>query len=226
VNEPLRILIADDHALYRRSLRALLATADDVEVVGEAADGMAAVAMALESQPDVVLMDLQMPGGDGVAATRRIAAAAPHIAVLVLTMFEDPSSVRAAIQAGARGYAPKGTSRTNLLRAVRGVAAGDTTFSGAAGHQLAELVAPVRAPSQAFPNLTERELAILQLVAAGESNHSIARQLGISEKTVRNNLSRVLDKTGARDRYDAAARATAHGLGPARPPAWADPPDG
>jgi DNA-binding NarL/FixJ family response regulator len=226
VIEPLSVLIVDDHALYRRSLRALLMTADDVEVIGEAADGVAALAMSLDSQPDVVLMDLQMPRGDGIEATRRIAEAAPHIAILVLTMFEDPSSVRAAIQAGARGYALKGSSRADLLRALRGVAAGDTTFTGAAGSHLAALVAPPSSPSQAFPSLSERELAILQLVAAGQSNHSIARQLGISDKTVRNNLSRLLAKIGAADRSGAAALAIARGLGPAQPPAWAHPQDG
>jgi DNA-binding NarL/FixJ family response regulator len=222
MSEPLRVLLVDDHALYRRSLRALFATMPDVEVVGEASDGTAAVAFALEHQPDVVLMDLQMPGTHGVEATRALTAAAPHIGVLVLTMFEDASSVRAALQAGARGYVLKGSNRSELLRALRGVAAGDTTLGGQVGSQLAALVAPPPSAAELFPELDDRDRTILTLVAAGKDNHAIAGSLGLSEKTVRNRLSGILDRIGARDRAEAAVIAAARGIGPSPPPAWDD----
>lgn len=220
MSQVLRVLLVDDHALYRRSLRALLATVSDVEVVGEASDGTAAVAFALEHQPDVVLMDLHMPGTHGVEATRALTAAAPHIGVLVLTMFEDASSVRAALQAGARGYVLKGSNRSELLRALRGVAAGDTTLGGQVGSQLAALVAPPPSAAELFPELDDRDRTILTLVAAGKGNHAIASRMGLSEKTVRNRLSGILDRIGARDRAEAAAFAVARGLGPVAPPAW------
>jgi DNA-binding NarL/FixJ family response regulator len=215
VRSEIRLLLADDHASFRTGLRALLGTADGLVVVGEAASGAEVVARAAELQPDVVLMDLSMPGGDGIEATRRIVHAAPHVAVLVLTMSDDDDSVLAAVQAGARGYVLKGARRAELLRAVRAVAAGDAIFGPALARRLVEYFTRPRLPADAdaFPDLTEREREILDLVARGHSNTEITDRLVLSPKTVRNHVSNIFSKLQVRDRAEAIVRAREAGMG-------------
>jgi DNA-binding NarL/FixJ family response regulator len=211
-----RLLIVDDHASFRASLRALLSRADGLAVVGEAASGPEAVTRVAALQPDVVLMDLAMPGGDGIDATRRIVDAAPHVAVLVLTMSDDDDSVFAAVQAGARGYVLKGASRAELDRAIRAVAAGDAIFGPAVARRLVAYFArPPRpdADPAAFPELTDREREILELVAQGRSNTEITSQLVLAPKTVRNHVSNIFSKLQVRDRSEAIVRAREAGLG-------------
>jgi len=213
--EAIRILLADDHAAFRAGLRALLATAGDLAVVDEAATGEAAVAVARARQPDVVLMDINMPGLDGVQATRRIVDAAPHVAVIVLTMHDDDETVFAAIRAGARGYLLKGAQRAELLRAIRAVAAGEAIFGpGVARRLVAYFTRPAPRPDPvAFPGLTEREREILDLIARGRSNGDITAELVLAPKTVRNHVSNVFAKLQVRDRSEAIVMAREAGLG-------------
>jgi DNA-binding NarL/FixJ family response regulator len=210
-----RVLIADDHASFRSGLRALLETAGDMAVVGEAGTGDEAVRRTTELQPDVVLMDLNMPGMDGLEATRRIVGTAPHVAVLVVTMYDDDDSVFDAVRAGARGYVLKGAQRAELLRAVRGVVAGEAIFGpGVARRLMAYFARPRPAVAvAAFPELTEREREILDLVARGRSNSEITAQLVLSPKTVRNHVSNIFSKLQARDRAEAIVRAREAGMG-------------
>ena len=211
----IRVVIVDDHASFRSGLRALLGTAADLAVVGEAATGDEAVTVAARSQPDVVLMDVTMPGTDGIVATERIVSTSPHVAVVVLTMDGGDDSVVRALRAGARGYVLKGAQRAELLRAVRAAAAGDAIFGSAIARRLASYVAePDVAPSaRPFPELTDRELEILDLIARGRSNGEISESLVLSPKTVRNHVSNVFAKLDARDRADAIVRARQAGLG-------------
>lgn len=210
-----RVLIVDDHGPFRDGLRALLMSAGDIAVVGEAADGATAVEETLTSQPDVVLMDVNMAGVDGVAATRRIADAAPHVAVLVLTMDDADDTVFAAVRAGARGYLLKGAGRAELLRAIRAVASGEAIFGPAVARRLVAFFdRPTPLPDPlAFPELTEREREILDLVARGRSNADISRELVLSPKTVRNHISNVFSKLHVRDRAEAIVRAREGGMG-------------
>jgi DNA-binding NarL/FixJ family response regulator len=212
---PVRLLVADDHAAFRSGLRALLETVDEVQLAGEAATGDEAVLLALRLQPDVVLMDLNMPGRDGISATRAIAEAAPHIAVLVLTMYDEQDSVFDAVRAGARGYLLKGAGRDELVRAVRAVAAGEAIFGPAVARRLVAYFArPVpEASPGAFPELTDREREILDLIARGMSNPDITTRLVLSPKTVRNHVSNVFAKLQVRDRAEAIVRAREAGLG-------------
>lgn len=211
----IRVLIADDHTLFRDGVRALLASAPDTECVGEAATGEAAIALAAQTQPDVVVMDLQMPDLNGVEATRRIVQTSPHIGVLMVTMFEDDQSVFTAMRAGARGYLLKGARHEELLRAIRAVAQGEAIFSPAIAARLMEFFAHMRvtATRQVFPELSEREREILALIAQGLKNAEIARQLVLSEKTVRNHVSNLLSKLHVADRTQAILRAREAGLG-------------
>ena len=213
--EPLRIVIADDHVLFRDGLRALLAAAPDTELVGEAATGDEAVALATALQPDVVLMDIQMPGLNGIDATRRIAHASPHVGILVVTMFEDDSSVFAAMRAGARGYLLKGAKYEEMLRAIRAVGSGEAIFSPAIAVRLMEYFSNVRPTTvpQAFPDLSDREREILDLIAQGHKNAEIAARLVLSPKTVRNHVSNILSKLQVADRAQAIIRAREAGLG-------------
>ena len=212
--EPIRILVADDHAGFRSGLAALIGTHPDMALVGEAETGEMAVARALDLQPDVVLMDLNMPGLDGIAATRRIVDTSPHIAVLVLTMADNDAAVFDALRAGARGYLLKGADRTELSRAIRAVASGDAIFGPDVALRLMAFFADpstVRAP--AFPDLSEREQEILELIARGMSNQQIVDRLAISPKTVRNHVSNIFSKLQVRDRAEAIVRAREAGLG-------------
>jgi DNA-binding NarL/FixJ family response regulator len=212
---PTRVVVADDHPTFRRGLAALLDSLDGVELVGEAADGAAAVSLVAQTLPDVVVMDLNMPGINGIEATRRIVAAHPSIAVLVLTMLEEDESVFAAMRAGARGYVVKGADTDDVLRALESVARGDAVFGPAvAARVLSYLTRPLSARDPVlFPELTDREREVLELLARGKSNGDIARSLVVSAKTVRNHVSNVFAKLQVRDRADAIARARGAGLG-------------
>lgn len=213
--DTIRVLIADDHQLFRDGLKALLLSAPDTEVVGEAATGRGAIQLAAESQPDVILMDLQMPDMDGIEATRRIVDTSPHINVLMVTMFEDDQSVFAAMRAGARGYVLKGAKHDEMLRAIRAVGSGGAIFSPSIAARMMSFFAASRSviPEQAFPDLTDREREVLTLIARGESNADIARALTISVKTVRNHVSSIFGKLQVADRAQAAIRAREAGLG-------------
>ena len=203
---PLRVLVVDDHPLFTAGVTALLSSVEDTDVVATAADGEAAVREATLHRPDVVLMDLNLPGTSGLEATRRIAKASPESVVLVLSMLDDDESVLAAMRAGARGYVLKGAGQEELLAAIRSVAAGGAVFGAAvAGRMLAALDAPPPAP--AFPGLTEREAQVLSLMAEGRDNREIAAELSLSAKTVANHVSHILTKLQARDRVDAVLRA-------------------
>jgi DNA-binding NarL/FixJ family response regulator len=213
--EPVRILVADDHPAFRAGLVDLLATTPGLEVAGQAETGEQAVAAVPTVQPDVVLMDVNMPGIDGVEATRRIADAHPHVAVLVLTMHDDDETVFAAIRAGARGYLLKGAPRAELVRAVTAVAAGEAIFGPAIARRLVAFFdRPAARPDPAaFPELTDREREILELIARGRSNAEITAALVLSPKTVRNHVSNVFSKLQVRDRAEAIVRAREAGLG-------------
>lgn len=198
----IRVLVVDDHPLFRDGLTGLLKTVDGIEVVDEAGDGETAVRRTLELRPDVVLMDLNLPGTSGLEATRRIVAGAPETAVLVLTMVDDDDSVMAALRVGARGYLLKGAAQEEVLAAVGTVATGGAVFGpGAAARVLRGGGAPRYGAA-----LTERESEVLTLVAEGRNNAEIARTLGVNIKTVQNHVSHVLAKLQVRDRTQAALR--------------------
>lgn len=202
---PVRVVV-DDHPLFRDGVTALLASVPDTEVVGAAGDGEGAVREALLTRPDVILMDLDLPGISGLESTRRIAKARPESAVLVLSMLDDDESVLAAMRAGARGYVLKGAGQEELLAAIRAVAAGGAVFGAAvAGRMLAALSHPGPTTPQ-FPELTAREAQVLSLMAEGRDNRAIATELGVSAKTVANHVSHVLTKLQARDRVEAVLR--------------------
>ncbi len=213
--ETIRVLIADDHQLFRDGLNALVLSAPDTEVAGEAASGKEAIQLAAETQPDVILMDLQMPDMDGIEATRQIVQASPDIKVLMVTMFEDDQSVFAAMRAGARGYVLKGAKHEEMLRAIRAVSSGEAIFSPSIAARMMDFFAAGRRqiPDEAFPDLTEREREILNLIARGESNAEIAAALTISIKTVRNHVSNIFSKLQVADRAQAVIRAREAGLG-------------
>jgi len=213
--ETIRVLIADDHVLFRDGLRALLNSVPDVEFVGEAATGDEAIAQAAALQPDVILMDIQMPGLNGIEATRRILQTSPHIGVIVLTMFEDDDSVFAAMRAGARGYILKGADQAEVLRAIRAVASGEALFGPAIAKKVIGFFSGARSamPPQVFPELTEREREILDLIAQGRNNAEIADRLVLSPKTVRNHVSNIFSKLQVADRAQAIVRAREAGLG-------------
>jgi len=213
--DQIRVLIADDYAPFRRGLRAMLQSEADITVVGEAADGQEALMQAEALQPDVVLMDLKMPGMNGLEATRRILHTSPHIRMLMLTMADDDESVFAALQAGARGYVLKGALKADVLRAIRGVHNGDAIFGPAVAQRLMQYFATVRRPvaDDAFPELTERERQILGLLAQNRSNQEIADRLVLSVKTIRNHISNICTKLQVADRTQAMMRARDAGLG-------------
>jgi DNA-binding NarL/FixJ family response regulator len=212
--ERLRVLIADDHPVFRDGLRLLMDATLDTEYVGEAAAGDEAVALASALRPDVILMDIQMPGLNGIEATRRIHAANPEIGVVVVTMYEDDASLFAAMRAGARGYVLKGASRDDILRAIRGVGSGDAIFGPAIAQRLINFfAAPRQASLPVFPELTSREFETLELISQGKNNAEIAGRLSLSQKTVRNNVSTILNKLHVADRAAAIVRAREAGLG-------------
>ncbi len=211
----IRVLVVDDHPTFRRGLTALFDSVEDVELVGEASDGEKALALTAELLPDVVVMDLNMPGINGVEATRRIVAAHPTIAVLVLTMLDEDDSVFAAMRAGARGYVVKGADTEDVLRALASVARGDAVFGPAvASRVLSYLTRPLSARDPLlFPELSDRERQVLMLIARGSTNSEIAHTLVVSPKTVRNHVSNIFSKLQVSDRAEAVARARSAGLG-------------
>lgn len=213
--ESVSVLLADDHPLYRSGLRQLLDALAGTSVVGEVDDGAAAVERAADLQPDVVVMDLNMPGMDGVEATRRIVSTSPHVGVLVLTMHDDDDSVFAAMRAGARGYLLKGSEGAEIARAVQAVASGEAIFGPSVARRVLEWFAAPRtaAVSAVFPELTEREHEVLDLIAAGRNNADIAGTLVLSPKTVRNHVSNIFAKLQVADRAEAIVRAREAGLG-------------
>jgi DNA-binding NarL/FixJ family response regulator len=214
--EIIRILIADDHPFFRDGLQMLFDATPDTELAGEATNGDEAVKLAVELSPDVILMDLRMPGTGGVEATREILAENPETAVLVVTMVEEDDSVFAAMRAGARGYLLKGADKDETLAAIRAVARGEAVFGpGIAERLTGYFEAPTaRTPTRpVFPELTEREREILDLVARGKNNEEIAKTLFLSLKTVRNYVSNIFTKLGVVDRTSAALRAREAGMG-------------
>ncbi|MCH1864983.1 response regulator transcription factor [Nocardioides sp. CFH 31398] len=214
----IRVVVADDHPVVRRGLRALLDTLPGIRVVGEAADGEAAVREAQLSRPDVVLMDLRMPGLDGVAATRRVRETTPGTAVLVLTMVDDDATVREAVRAGARGYLLKESEQEEILGALRAVAAGQLVLGGAVADRAGLLLTDDPVPAAPYAGLTAREQDVLELLAAGRSTTAIAAELFLSPKTVSNTLTRVFAKLGVTDRTAAVILAREAGLGRPRRP--------
>ena len=221
--KPITVLLVDDHQVVREGMRMILgeagrATAEgarEIEVTCEAADGEAAVREAARCRPDVVLMDLQMPGVDGVEATRRIVDARSAGAVLVLTTFEDDVHVRAAVQAGAIGYLLKDVLKDDLVRAIRAAARGVPTLDARAQHTIMRQLAEP-AESSPFDRLTPRERDVLRLIARGASNKQIAAELFLSLGTVKGYVSAILPKLGVADRTGAALYASRHGLGETR----------
>jgi DNA-binding NarL/FixJ family response regulator len=210
---PLRVLVVEDHPLFRKGVVALLDAVPDFSVAGVAVSGEEAVARAAELQPDVVLMDLQLPGMSGIEATRAIVAASPEVRVLVLSLFEDEDSVFLALRAGARGYVLKDADEDELTGAIRAVAHGEAIFSRAVAERVLAFFAAPRPAPKAFPELTDREREILSLIAAGHPNPSIARALSLSPKTVANYVSAIFAKLQVADRAAAMVRAREAGLG-------------
>jgi DNA-binding NarL/FixJ family response regulator len=220
-NEGIRVLLADDHTLFREGVASLLERVPDIAIAGEASTGDDAVRLVGELLPDVVLMDLQMPGLGGIEATRAIVRQNPHVGVIVLTMFEDDESVFTALRAGARGYVLKDADRGTLLRAIRAVARGEALLDASVARRVLEqFVAPEppvpptrgRAASSIFEELTPREVEVLGLIAHGLRNRDIAERLVISEKTVGNHISNIFAKLQVNDRSQAILRALREGL--------------
>jgi DNA-binding NarL/FixJ family response regulator len=209
----IRVLVVDDQAIVRDGLVTVLSLMPDLEVVGEAADGAAAVAAVDRDVPDVVLMDLRMPVVDGPTATAQITAAHPHVAVLVLTTYADDESIVTALRAGARGYLTKDAGRAEIATAIRAVASGQSTFDATVGARLVAQLAGGTAPAPAapvglrtrFPDLTPRESDVLERIAEGRSNPEIAAELFLTVPTVKSYVNQVFTKLGVRTRAEAVA---------------------
>jgi DNA-binding NarL/FixJ family response regulator len=212
----IRVLIVDDHEIVREGLQTLLAEEPDFEVVGTAGDGIVAVDLAQKAQPDVILMDLVMPGLDGIEAIRRIHNQTPRARVLVLTTFADDQRVREAIRAGATGYLLKDVLKADLLRALRDAAAGRPSLHPEVQQHLMREIAESASPAPQQPSphekLTEREASILRLLAEGRSNKEIAAALHLTEGTIKGYVSTIFDKLGVEDRTQAALYAVRNGL--------------
>jgi DNA-binding NarL/FixJ family response regulator len=215
VEDTIRVLIADDHAVYRWGLRTLLDSEPDMEVVGEAATGKEVVERAADLRPDAILMDIQMPGINGIEATRRIIDTNQEIGVVILTMYEDDDSVFSAMRAGARGYVLKGAHPSQILKVLRAVAGGEAYFGPEIARRLMNFFSAPKPPSpeEAFPELTAREREILDLIARGHNNAKIAARLFVSPKTVRNHIAHIFTKLQVADRAHAIIRAREAGLG-------------
>jgi DNA-binding NarL/FixJ family response regulator len=209
-----RVLIADDHPVFRFGLRTLLKADPTLEIVGEAMNGKEAIAQTSELSPDVILMDLNMPGMNGIEAIRRILTDHPEVHILVLTMFDDDDSVFAAMRAGARGYLLKGAEGGETLQAIHVVSTGEAIFSPAIAQRLMQYFGAARkaGPTQPFPDLTEREREVLALIAQGSTNQAIAEKLVISPKTVRNHISAIFSKLQVTSRLEAITRAKDAGM--------------
>lgn len=214
----IKVLIADDHVFYREGVRALLGSVGAIEVVGEANDGEEAIVQANKLQPNVILMDLKMPGMNGIDATRKIHELHPGIGVLVITMFDDDDSVFAAMRAGARGYLLKDADKEEVVRAIVAVERGEAIFSPAIAQRMMQYFSTPLGPSKKnrpdeFAELTERELEILDLIAQGHNNLAISNRLSLSIKTVQNYVSSILTKLQVADRSQAIVRAREAGMG-------------
>jgi DNA-binding NarL/FixJ family response regulator len=216
-------LVADDHETFARAVGLLLDGDPDIDVVGRAGDGASAVELAMTLQPDVVLMDINMPGVDGIEATARIVDAAPHVAVIVLTMFDDDENVSAAMQRGATGYLLKGARQEQIRRAVHAAYAGEAIFDASVARRLKDMFSSGggrgvggRMSAARLPQLTERELDVLDRMAAGLDNPTIARSLFLSEKTVRNYVSGIFGKLHVDSRAEAIVLGREAGLGRVR----------
>lgn len=209
----IRVVVVDDHPVVRRGLTALIATLPGFAVAGEAVDGESAVKEVQLTSPDVVVMDLAMPGMGGLEAVRRLAAVAPRVAVLVLTMHEDDDTVLAALRAGARGYLLKGAEQDAIESALRAVVSGQTVIAPGVAARMLQSVADPPTASSAFPELTGRELEVLERISRGWSNGAVATSLGLSPKTISNHISAIFTKLGVATRSEAIVRAHRHGLG-------------
>jgi DNA-binding NarL/FixJ family response regulator len=209
-----RVLIADDHPVFRFGLRTLLKADPTLEIVGEAVNGKEAIAQASELSPDVILMDLNMPGMNGIQAIRRILTDHPEVHILVLTMFDDDDSVFAAMRAGARGYLLKGAEGGETLQAIHVVSTGEAIFSPSIAQRLMQYfgASRPRGADQPFPDLTEREREVLALIAQGYTNQAIAERLVITPKTVRNHISAIFSKLQVTSRLEAIMRAKDAGM--------------
>lgn len=227
--QPIRILIADDHLFYREGVRSLLSHVPDLEVVGEAASGEDVIIKATEVAPEVILMDIKMPGLNGIEATRRILEAQPGMCILIVTMFDDDDSVFAAMRAGARGYVLKDADQDELVRAIKAASHGEAIFSPAIAQRMMHYFAglprqhaaldasqPAATRVPVFPELSEREREVLDLVAQGYNNAVIATRLVLSIKTVQNHISNIFSKLQVADRAQAIVQARNAGLGHAR----------
>lgn len=217
--ESIRLLVADDHALFREGLQALFSATPGIELLGEAATGEETVALAEKLLPDIILMDINMPGIDGIQATRRILRANPTIGVIMVTMLEDDASLFSAMRAGARGYVLKGAHHQELLQTVQAVANGQALFGAPIAARIMSFFQDIAAdlestlPQEAFPELTPRELEVLELIAQGANNSQIAEKLVISDKTVRNHITSIFSKLQVADRAQAIIKARDAGLG-------------
>jgi DNA-binding NarL/FixJ family response regulator len=214
----IKVLIADDHLFYREGVRTLLSTAEEIEIIGESSNGLDVVARTAELQPDIILMDLKMPGLNGIDATRQILQKQPKTGILVITMFDDDESVFAVMRAGARGYILKDADQEELVRAITAVYRGEAIFSPAIAQRMMNYFSNLpregrSAANDAFPELTDRELGILELIARGYNNPGIANKLSLSVKTVQNYVSNILSKLQVVDRSEAILRAREKGLG-------------
>ncbi len=213
---PIRVVVVDDHQIVRDGLTALLGALDGIEVVGSAADGREALHVVEEAEPDVVVMDIQMPRLDGIEATRFLVGRDPALRVLMLTMNEDDDTILSAIRAGACGYLLKGAGAGEVHNAIRTAAGGGMVFGASMAQQLTALLASGSArpvEDEPFPDLTERERSVLRMVAAGRSNDDIAGELYVSNKTVRNTVSAIYTKLGVNGRADAIVKALEAGYG-------------
>lgn len=217
--DTISVLIADDHPMFRIGIRTALSTFQDIECIGEAETGEHAIRMAGQLQPDVILMDVQMPSINGIDAARQIAHMSPHIAILMLTMFDDDISVFASMQAGARGYVLKGAKHAEINRAIHAVYNGEAIFSPSVAARMMDYFAMMRSARAApvFPKLTDREYEILDLIAAGYKNPEIVERLVLTDKTVRNYVHNILSKLQATDRADVILKAREAGFGKTDP---------
>jgi DNA-binding NarL/FixJ family response regulator len=212
----IKLMIADDHKLFREGIKALLAVTDDIEIIGEAEDGNATLKKSRELEPDVILMDINMPGLNGIRATEQILEKQPQMRIIMLTMLEDDASIFHAMRAGARGYLLKGADPDEVLSVIRAVAEGQALFGPAIAARLMnyfkELSAKPAASDAPFPELTERELEILRLISQGLNNQEITQKLVLSPKTVRNHITNIFSKLQVADRAQAIVRAREAGL--------------
>jgi DNA-binding NarL/FixJ family response regulator len=213
MDETIHVIVADDHPMFRKGLHGLLESVTGIEVVGEATNGEEAIALTERLRPDVILMDINMPGVNGIEATRRILHVNPSVGVLVLTMYEDDDSVFAAMRAGARGYLLKGVDQVEVLRAINAVSNGEAIFSPSIAQRLIHYFSTLeKTASPVFPELTDREREVLILIAQGNTNTAIAEKLVLSPKTVRNHVSTIFSKLQVASRAEAIIRALDAGL--------------